>query len=157
MIPYAYNIGLTLVWLGVTGVVSLSNMAVGFLLGYGILAFALSSDSRFHAYSRRLPRLLRFLVLFLWDMLRSNLRVAYDVVTPTHLMRPAIIRLPLEAQTPGEITMLANFISLTPGTLSLDVAEDGKALFVHVMYLDDERQTVRELKALERRLLELMR
>ena len=157
MIPYVYNISLTLVWVGITGEVSLTNMGVGFLIGYAILAFALPADPRFRAYARRLPLLVRFLVTFLWDMLRSNLRVAYDVVTPTHLMRPAIIRLPLEAKTPGEITLLANLISLTPGTLSLDVDEAGKALFVHVMYLDDERQTLAELKALERRLLELMR
>lgn len=157
MIPYVYNLSLMLVWVAITGEVSLPNLFVGFLLGYGILAFALSSDPRFRAYSRKLPRLLRFLVSFLKDMLMSNLRVAYDVVTPTHLMRPAIIRMPLQARTPGEITMLANLISLTPGTLSLDVDPEGEALFIHVMYLDDEAKTLAELKDLERRLLELMR
>lgn len=52
---------------------------------------------------------------------------------------------------------MANLISLTPGTLSLDVDEDGSALFVHVMYLDDEAETLAQLKTLETRLLELMR
>lgn len=157
MIPYVYNLSLMLVWVGITGEVSLSNLSVGFLLGYGVLAFALSSDPRFRAYSRRLPRLVRFLLSFLKAMLISNLRVAYDVVTPTHMMRPAIICMPLEARTAGEITLLANLISLTPGTLSLDVDAEGQLLFIHVMYLDDEARTLRELKDLEARMLELMR
>jgi multicomponent Na+:H+ antiporter subunit E len=157
MTPYVYNLSLMLVWLGITGDVSLPNMGIGFLLGYGILAFALSSDPRFRAYARRLPRLVVFLLSFLRAMLMSNLRVAYDVVTPTHLMRPAIIRMPLAANTPGEITLLANLISLTPGTLSLDVDAEGQALFIHVMYLDNEDETMAELKRLEARLLELMR
>ena len=160
MTPYVYNLSMMLVWGLITGDLSLQNLTLGFLIGYGVLAFALTSDEmdpRFRAYAKRMPKALVFLLRFLKDMVMSNLRVAYDVVTPTHLMHPAIIRLPLEARTPGEITFLANIISLTPGTLSLDVSDDGKALFVHVMYLDDEAQTLAELKSLEARMLELMR
>lgn len=160
MTPYVYNLSLMLVWVLITGDISIQNLSLGFLIGYGVLAFALTSDavdSRFRAYVRRLPMAFVFLLRFLKDMLVSNLRVAYDVVTPTHLMRPGIIRMPLEASTPGEITFLANIISLTPGTLSLDVDEEGKALFIHVMYLDDEAVTLAELKSLEARMLELMR
>lgn len=157
MTPLVYNLILMLVWVALTGTVSLGNLAVGFLLGYALLGFALGSDAHFSRYARKIPLLVRFLLRFLGDMVRSNLRVAYDVVTPTHLMRPAIIRMPLEACTPGEITLLANLISLTPGTLSLDVDGPGRALFVHVMYLDDEQATLAELKDLETRLLELLR
>ena len=160
MTPYVYNLSLMLVWVLITGDVSLPNLTLGFVMGFGVLAFALASDAfdpRFRAYARRVPLAFVFLLRFLKDMLMSNLRVAYDVVTPTHLMRPAIIRMPLEANTPGEITFLANLISLTPGTLSLDVDEDGSALFVHVMYLDDEAETLAQLKTLETRFLELMR
>ena len=157
MTPYVYNLSLMLVWVAITGEVSLSNLSIGFLLGYLVLVFAQTTDPRFSAYVRRLPKLVMFLLGFLKAMVLSNLRVAYDVVTPTHLMRPAIIRMPLDACTPGEITLLANLISLTPGTLSLDVSDQGDALFIHVMYLDDEAETLAELKAFEARLLELMR
>lgn len=157
MTPYVYNLSLMLVWVAVTGDVSLSNLFIGFVLGYLILVFAQTADERFRAYVRRLPKLFKFGLSFLKAMVLSNLRVAYDVVTPTHLMRPAIIRMPLDAETPGEITLLANLISLTPGTLSLDVSAAGDALFIHVMYLDDEAETLAELKAFEARLLDLMR
>jgi multicomponent Na+:H+ antiporter subunit E len=94
-----------------------------------------------------------FLAYFLWELILANLRVAYDVVTIRHFMRPGILAVPLEAHTDFEITALANLISLTPGTLSLDVSTDRKVLFVHVMYLGD----IQEFKRLESRLLKVLR
>jgi multicomponent Na+:H+ antiporter subunit E len=94
-----------------------------------------------------------FLAYFFWELLLANLRVAYDVVTVTHFMKPAILAIPLEATTDLEITLLANMISLTPGTLSLDVSSDRKVLFVHAMYLEE----IEEFKDFERRLLRVLR
>lgn len=93
------------------------------------------------------------LAYFTWEVIAANLRVAYDVVTVKHFMRPGILAIPLEAETDLEITVLANMISLTPGTLSLDVSSDRKVLFVHAMYLSD----VEEFKKVERRLLRALR
>lgn len=157
MVPYVFNLMLALVWAALTGEFSAHNLAIGFVLGYLLLAFALRADPVFAAYARRVPRMLRFAGYFLWQLLRSNLRVAYDVITPTHLMKPAIVAVPLEASTEGEIATLANLISLTPGTLSLELSQDGRSLHVHVMYLDDEAAAIAEIKDLERRVLELLR
>ena len=86
----------------------------------------------------------------------SSLRVAYDVLTPTLHMRPAIVAIPLDAETDLQITILANFITLTPGTLSLDVSPDRKTLYVHAMYVDDVDAFRREIKEeLERRVIEV--
>lgn len=66
--------------------------------------------------------------------------------------------MPLDVETDLEITLFANLVTLTPGTLSLDVSKDRKTLFVHVMYLEDEEQFRRELKdGLEKRLIGVMR
>nr|WP_253451995.1 Na+/H+ antiporter subunit E [Halomonas sp. Y3] len=65
--------------------------------------------------------------------------------------------MPLEARTELEITMVANLISLTPGTLSLDVSDDRKVLYIHAMFLDDEEELRRNLKEMEYRALELFR
>lgn len=154
---YVFNLMLMLAWAAITGFFSLSNLAVGFILGYLIIAFTLSNDERFAHYVRKIPRLVRFVGFFLKELVASNLRVAYDVVTPTHLMRPAVIRMPMEARTSGEITVLANFISLTPGTLSLDIDEKNHVLYVHVMYLDSEETTREQLREMERRVLEVLR
>lgn len=157
MIGYVLNLMLSGAWAAITGNFSLANLVIGFVIGYAVIAFTLSGEPIFASYVRKVPRAVVFFFYFIKALVISNLRVAYDVVTPTHLMKPAVIRMPLEARSPGEITVLANLISLTPGTLSLDVDEHDFVLYVHAMYLDGEDVTLGELKDLERRVLELMR
>ena len=85
--------------------------------------------------------------------------VAYDIITPEHKMRPAIIAFPLTAESAIEITILANLITLTPGTLSIDVSESRKVLYIHTMYLKSTpEQFVEEIRnGLEKKLLEVTR
>ena len=101
---------------------------------------------------------IRFSGFFLWQLILSNLRVAYDVITPRLYMRPGIVAVPLDAQTDEEITLLANLITLTPGTLSLGVSEDRRTLYVHAMFVDSPDRVRDSIKnGFERRLLELIR
>ncbi len=154
---FFFNVFLALVWALASGHISLLNLVIGFLLGYGVLWFSqpLIGPSR---YFQRLPVLLRFAGYFFWQLLLSNLRVAYDVVTPHLYMRPGIVAVPLDAKTDQEITLLANLITLTPGTLSLDVSEDRRTLYVHAMFVDSPDEVRESIKnGFERRLLELMR
>lgn len=151
------NLLLALLWAALTGNFSAANGLFGFALGYFVLAYGLRDLPAFARYRAKVPAFIRFLGFFLWDLILSNLRVAHDVLTPTHHMQPAVIGVPLDARTDAEITALANFITLTPGTLSLDVSDDRRVLYVHVMYLDDEDKVRAGIKDLERRLLALMR
>ena len=73
-------------------------------------------------------------------------------------MKPGIVKIPLDARSDLEITLLANLISLTPGTLSLDVSDDRKVLYVHAMYVNDREDFVASIKnGFERRILEITR
>ena len=73
-------------------------------------------------------------------------------------MRPGIIAIPLDAKTDVEITLLANMITFTPGSVSLDVSNDRKVLYVYVMYIDDVEEARRRIKeGLERRILAVLR
>lgn len=157
MNPLTWNIILALIWVSITGDFSLANLLIGMLLGYLILGFALRNIAAFSRYAGKLPKLVRFSGFFLRELFTSNLRVAYDVLTPTHHMRPAVIAVPLKARTDGEITVLTNLISLTPGTLGLDVSSDRKVLYLHVMYLLDEQAVRESIQRLEQRLLEILR
>ena len=154
---FAWNILLALIWVAVSGDISGGGLLTGFVLGYVILGLTLREVPVFSAYVRRIPKIILFAGYFLKELIRSNLRVAWDVVTPTHYMKPAVIAVPLEARTEGEIALLANLISLTPGTLSLDVSTDRRVLYLHVMYLDDLEQTRAQIKQFEARVLELLR
>lgn len=157
MTHFLFNIFLAFVWALAGGHISLTSLVVGFALGYGVLWFAqpVMPATR---YFRRLPAAVRFAGYFLWQLLLSNLRVAYHVITPHLYMRPGIVAIPLDAKTDQEITLLANLITLTPGTLSLDVSEDRRFLYVHAMFVDDVESFRADIKnGFERRLLELMR
>ncbi|HSF31181.1 MAG TPA: Na+/H+ antiporter subunit E [Candidatus Tectomicrobia bacterium] len=110
------------------------------------------------AYFHKVQQALVFTAFFMKELILANLRVAADVVTPTHYMRPRVIAVALDAKSDVEITALANLISLTPGTLTLDVSADRRVLFLHAMYASDADLLRRELKeGMERRLLEVTR
>jgi multicomponent Na+:H+ antiporter subunit E len=152
-----WNVSLALAWALAVGGVSLTNFAVGFGLGYASLWFAQPAIGRSN-YFGRVPRAMGFVLFFLWELILANLRVAYDVVTPKYHMRPGIVAIPLDAETDLEITLLASLITLTPGTLSLDVSEDRKVLYVHAMFVEDVESFRDSIKhGVERRLLELIR
>jgi len=157
MMLFMLNLALAIIWQAVTGTFSLGGLAVGFCVGYAVLWIArpMFGDTR---YFIRLWRIIGFFFYFLKEMIVSSLRVAYDVVTPPIHSRPGVIKVPIEARTDLEITLLANLITLTPGTLTLDVAPDRKSLYVHAMFIDDPEKVRAEIKnGMERRLLELMR
>ncbi|MFO7547674.1 MAG: monovalent cation/H(+) antiporter subunit G [Acidimicrobiia bacterium] len=97
----------------------------------------------------RLVPALRFLVWYVWDLLRANTLVAWEVVTPNNDdIREAIVE--VEIRTPALIPLVANAITFTPGTLTVDVGTEGDTLFVHVLHF-------REVEAVRRSILELER
>jgi len=153
---FLYNILLALLWAMMTGGISLINLLVGFFVGYLILG-SIHGTSGTSSYFTKVPQTIRFTLYFILELLISSVRVAYDVVTPTYYMKPGIIAIPMDAKTDIEITMLANLITLTPGTLSLDVSFDRKTLYIHSMFVSDPEKVRRETKDMERRLLAVMR
>jgi multicomponent Na+:H+ antiporter subunit E len=151
------NTFIALGYIGVQGQFSLSGFLIGFALGYLALWLTgpLYGRSR---YFQRVPKTIRLAGFFLFELLLSTLRVFWDVVTPGHISRPGIVGVPLNAESDMEILLVANLISLTPGTLSIDLSEDRQTLYVHVMFLDDPdrfRQGIKD--GVERRVLEVMR
>lgn len=157
MTLFGLNLALAFVWAMATGVVSMGNLLVGFGVGMLVLHFVAPTlgDER---YAVRFFLAIGLLFFFLKELVLSSVRVAIDVLRPRLTMRPAVVAVPLELTDDAQITLLANLISLTPGTLSVDVAEDKSALFVHAMYGDDADALKRTLKAdFERRIQEVFR
>ena len=157
MTLFASNLVLAFLWAAVLGELSMPNLAAGFALSFCVLALA---QRLFGApqYFAKCFRVLEFAGFFVVQLLLSSLRVAGDIVTPKDRARPGIIAVPLEARTDGEITLLANLVSLTPGSLSIDVSEDRETLYVHVMFLEDVETAVADIKdGFERRVLGLLR
>ena len=151
------NILLTFIWVAITGDFAFLNYVFGFILSF-IILYVITKGRGDAKYFKIIPKLIAFIFFFLWELLKAILQVAYDVVTPKFYMTPGIVRVPLEAETNLEITLLANSITLTPGTLSLDVSDDRKVLYVHAMYLSDKQAFIDDIKnGFEKRLLEILR
>jgi multicomponent Na+:H+ antiporter subunit E len=149
---------LTVLWVALQGSLSVGNLLLGVLFGGAIMRLsrpllkrAPGEDRPSDGPPRPLRRAWRGLVLllvFLRELVVSALQVAWYVVRPTLRIRPAIIEYPLDVRTPREITLLANLISLTPGTLSLDVSPDRSCLYVHAITVanDDGSAVIEEIK-----------
>lgn len=153
---FVSNILLTFVWVALTGDFSFENYLFGFFLNFHIL-WLITSGRRTAKYFTIVPKFLLLLVTFLYELIKANLEVAYEVITPGFKMRPGIIMVPLDVQSNIGITLLANMISLTPGTLSLDVSNDKKVLFVHAMYIKDREKFIQGIKqGFEHRILEIL-
>jgi multicomponent Na+:H+ antiporter subunit E len=151
------NFALGALWMALTGRATGWNFFFGLGLGYAVLR-ATQGPRRRSAYFRKLPEAIGFFTFFVRELVVSSLRVAYDVVTPSLYMRPAVLGVPLTVTTDAEITLLACLITLTPGTLTLDVSDDRKTLFVHAMYVHDyelARATIQQ--GFERRVSRLLR
>lgn len=108
----------------------------------------------------KVPKIFGLTGFFLQELFIASLEIVWEVLTPKHRMESGLIALPLDAKTDLEITLLASLISLTPGTLSLDVSRDRETLYVHAVYI--RRGDIELLKnqikfGFERRLLEITR
>ncbi|CAM4433526.1 Na+/H+ antiporter subunit E [Vibrio astriarenae] len=156
MKAFGWNMMLALAWVVLSGSYTFSNLFGGMLLSYCVLAYVLRDRPAFELYFGKFPKMVKFVLFFIWDLIKSNARVAYDVLTPTHLMKPAVIAVPLDIKSDAGITVFSNLITVTPGSLALDVSTDKKVLFVHLMYFEDEQIHVAELKRLEAMVMEIL-
>ena len=154
---FLMNLLLSFIWVALTGSLYYSNFIFGYLLGFGVL-WIMNRNETDQRFFYRVPKIISFFFFFLFELIKANIQVAYDVITPKYFFKPGIVRYPVNTTTDFEINILATFISLTPGTLIIDISDDKKAIYIHVMYLKDEEQFIRTLKTgVERKLLEILR
>lgn len=157
MIPYLSNILLALVWAAITGSFTLANIIVGFLLG-AVALYLIREQVGSLGYFRRAVRVGSLALLFLYELALSAWRVATLVLSPKMDLKPGIFAYPLKVDRDFEITLLANLITLTPGTLSVDVSEDRRVLYVHAIDASDPDQTRRDIaEGFEAKILEAFR
>jgi len=140
------------VWLALTDEVSFLNVVLGLAVGAVVTSIVAVAFGR-GGYLHRGWALLRFLGYFVRILIQANLQVMWEIITPGYTMTPRLIRYDVEGLTPVQITVLASAITLTPGTLTADVDEDGRYLFIHCMYAGDRDDAVRQIDELRGRLL----
>jgi multicomponent K+:H+ antiporter subunit E len=132
-------------WMLMVAELDLAQFALALLLGLVIPLFATRIDREFARIGslRPLPRLM---VVLLWDILLSNVRVARQVLGSERDVHPGFIWYPLDIGNIHGITALACCITLTPGTVTAALSDDRRYLLVHVLSLTDEAQLVADIK-----------
>jgi multicomponent Na+:H+ antiporter subunit E len=91
--------------------------------------------------------LLIFPFFYLRAIVSGALWISWDVLTPASKMKPVLLRVPLDIRSPRQRLLLANLVSMTPGTLSVDEEDDGRTLVVHSLYGGaDPAAELREIK-----------
>lgn len=140
-----FSLFLWLVWLLLNNTVAPGQLLLGALLALALPLFTV----RFWPDRPRLRKplmLLRYIAMLFWDIILANLTVARLILGPTARLRPAFIRLPLELRNEFAIVMLANTISLTPGTVCADLSPDRRTLLIHGLDVEDPEQAIARIK-----------
>lgn len=104
----------------------------------------------------RTYRFVIFIFYYLKELFLSSLYVAYDIITPKDLSKPGIVEVPVNLKSDTAIIAYANLISMTPGSLTMDMSADKTKIYIHAMYLHDKDEFIRKMKnELERRIAEI--
>ena len=153
---FLLNLILACVWTVSIGPFAPMNFVIGFLLAYLALAIAWGRHRNTNAYFRKTILCIGYLSYFLRELVIANVRVVCFTLGPKRKMSPGIIAVPVEPMPDAALTILANSVTLTPGTLTLDISDDRTTMFIHCMHIDDADAVRAEIKGgFERRILEI--
>lgn len=132
-----------------------TDFVIGFIVGFIALTLTQPYQNS-SGYVKRFTSSITLCFTFIYQLIIGSFAVVWDVITPTHLSDPKIIHVPLDVQSDFQIMLLANLISLTPGSLTLDVSEDKSYLVVHAMFGKDEDAIISDIKnSFERLVIEV--
>lgn len=151
------NFLIAVVWMFLNNNWSASGLIVGYVVGLALIGMF----SRFWPqgfYMKKVWAIVKLLVLFIKELFKSSFVVIGQVISPELNIRPGIFAYTTELTTDWEVTILANLITLTPGTLTLDVSRDGSILYIHAMDIDDVDELCMEIRnTFEKAIMEVTR
>ncbi|NWO13740.1 Na+/H+ antiporter subunit E [Virgibacillus sp.] len=151
------NLIIAFMWMFLSESYSVPSFIAGYLLGI-LLLFLLRRFIPDTFYFRRVVKIVSLIFLFIKELLSSNIEIVKLVYSPKPNFEPAIFELPTELKSNWEITLLANLISLTPGTLSVAVSRDNTKLFIHGMDIHDNNEAIDSIKnTFEKAIMEVTR
>ena len=136
---------LWLIWMLLNNSFDPGHLVLGFLIA-AIISWYTADFWPRKVIVKEPTTLFKFIAVVLWDILVANIKVAKLILGKTDKLTPAFFRIDLDIQTPLGISILANTISLTPGTVSCDYKADSHQLLIHGLSVDDIDETIQEIK-----------
>ncbi|WP_226036974.1 Na+/H+ antiporter subunit E [Aquibacillus saliphilus] len=151
------NIIIAVMWMFLSESYTFSAFISGYLIGI-LLLLVLQRFIPDSFYMKRVFNVLKLVLLFLKELILSNLEIVKHVYSPKLEIEPGIFALPTELKSNWEITMLANLITLTPGTLAVAISDDNSIIYIHAMDLADTEESIRSIKdTFEKAIMEVTR
>lgn len=144
MIAFGTVCLIAVAWCFLQGSITLANLMLGGFLGLFVLSVSLAFNGMRTSLNQLLA-VIRLIFFIVKELVVSSVRIAWDILTPTVYARPRIVRIPIDDLDDVAITILANAISLTPGSLALEVSNNRQYLYVHVMYAEDRDAAVKNI------------
>jgi multicomponent Na+:H+ antiporter subunit E len=150
------NIVVALMWPIFVPLFGALDYVVGYLVGLAFLTLVQPS------YSRQNLLVFSFLAYSLWEIVMSSFLLAWTVVQPQERLNrkinSAIVGVPLTVSSDLEIAILATVLTLTPGTMSIELSPNNRVLYVHTINYHDAEEFQKQIKeGFERRLLDITR
>lgn len=136
---------IAVMWMFLSETYSLSSFAAGYILGI-VLLLVLNRFIPDSFYLKRVYKIVMLVLLFLKELVTSNIDIVKLVYKPKLEFEPGIFALPVDLKSNWEITLLANLITLTPGTLTVAVSDDNTHLYIHAMDIDDIEDEIHSIK-----------
>ncbi|PQD95166.1 Na+/H+ antiporter subunit E [Pradoshia eiseniae] len=130
------NMILALTWMFLTTSATGSSFVIGYLLGAIILyLFRRFFDTPF--YLRKVVSVVKLLLIFIRELLIANLDVFKAILRPKLELKPGIFSYETTLKKDWQITLLANMITLTPGTLVMEISPDNQTLYIHALNIGE--------------------
>ncbi|WP_019635832.1 Na+/H+ antiporter subunit E [Paenibacillus fonticola] len=151
------NFLISVIWMFLNNDWSASGFMIGYIIGIALIGL-LSRLWPQGFYMKKVWAVIKLLVLFIKELFKSSFTVIGQVISPKLNIRPGIFAYVTELKSDWEVTLLANLITLTPGTLTLDVSRDGSILYIHAMDIGDADELCSEIRStFERAIMEVTR
>jgi len=151
------NVLIAFTWMFLSVSFKPTTFIVGYILGL-LMLFMLRKSLSTRFYMDRLWAVFKLACLFLKELVMSNFSVLKLIVQPTMPIRPAIFAMPTVLEQDWEITLLSSLITLTPGTVVIDISDDNKTLYIHSIDFDDIDEAINSIRnTFEKAILEVSR
>lgn len=151
------NLIIAVMWMFLNEAFTTASFVTGYILGLGLL-LVLNRFIPDTFYLKRVYKIILLIMLFIKELIISNIDIVKLVYAPKPEFEPGIFAMPTELKSNWEITLLANLITLTPGTLSVAVSEDNTHIYIHAMDIDDIDDEINSIKnTFEKAIMEVTR
>ncbi len=157
LLQLVLNIFIAVSWMFISNSYDIGAFLGGYLIGLFLL-FVLRRSFSHRFYLINVWAVIKLIFIFFRELILSNYAIMKVVIKPKLDIKPGIFALPIEVEKDWEIMVLSNLITLTPGTLVMDISDDKKLIYVHAMDLQDVDEAIVSIKStFEKAILEVSR